>query len=522
MPNFRSRSALTALVSLGEMEPAVLSVRPYKPNPGRFTCTVAPLVGDKGDTLPASALTVRTVKPWEMIVRPSPEMIAAQAKKNVELNQWSNCVAAVPYFLLDRNWFDGQERVNRQFWLTVKMPETAASSRYTTTVTIAGMGGKATLPFTVTVVPIKLGPAHQSISVNYSAPSYPDWFADLKAEGFFWKTVEADLRLMHDYGMTTVALLGGFDLPSEARRREPLGALPSALPAGRLRAAPGPGRHHELVPAGAQEPGGPLTAAWADAYEKRFRDYDAVAKRLGQKVMYSIGDETTNDGNEAYIRQVGEVAKARMSDLDLMSDINGYRELMYLSPLIDAVGFNNGWGGSYATNRPEHDLMTRDIIERVQKLGAKPWFINGGKGRYPYGIWFWKTTQWGQQGKIEWHYDASTADPYNPFDGTSSNDFGSLVLPQQTCTIDWELSREGVDDLRYLQRLDDLIAKHKDTQDPFLRGVVTRAQETRDFWSDCVDDRFTSAAHLGRQRPVRRARPGRRSASTRCVSRWRS
>lgn len=497
LPDYRERAELTAMVSLGEMEPAVISVRPLRRDPGRFTCTTSPLVGDRGDVLPASALTVRTAKPWEMVVRPTAEMIAAQAKKQVEINQWTTCVAALPYFLLDRNWFEGQERVNRQFWVTVTMPETARSLIYHSHVTIRGMGQEQVSPLTVTVVPIRLDRVKQPVCVNYTAPSYPEWFDDLKAQGHVWTMVEKDLRLMHDYGMTAVALLGGFDPPppdepGAENRWERFIRLYQKI-----------GFEHELIQGATmsqyrrmpQELGGPLAKPWADAYEKVFRDYDAVAQRLGQQVMYSIGDETTNDGQEALIRRVGEVAKERMDDLHLMSDINGYREVISLAPLLDAVGFNNGWAGGYGTNRPEHALMTRDVIERVRSLGAKPWFINGSKGRYPYGLWFWKTTQWGQEGKIEWHYDASSADPYNPFDGTSTNDFGSLVLPEQVCTVDWELSREGLDDLRYLQRLDALIAQYQNSQDPFLREAVSRARDVRDFWSDCVDDRFTSSGN---------------------------
>ncbi|KPJ53986.1 MAG: hypothetical protein AMS16_05000, partial [Planctomycetes bacterium DG_58] len=484
---------LTAMVSLGEMEPVVILVRPLRQDPGKFTCTVGQLKGDKGDVLPQSTVAVQTVKPWEMIVSADQDMVNKLAKKNVRINVGRRVVAAIPYFLVDRNWFEGEMRLNRHFWLTVKMPGRALSTTYETNVTISGMGAEHVMPLTVTVVPIKLARAKQAVSVNYSPPNYPRWFEDSKDR--WWELVEKDLQLQYDYGMTTVAPLGGFGLPrnpGDENRWEKFINLYQKIGFEQVLVQGGTMSLYNKMPS---DLGSPWDKAWQDAYVKIFRDYEAVAKRLGQKVIYSIGDETTNSGGEAKIIKVGEIAKERMDDIDLMSDINGYRELMGLAPNLDACGFNNGWSGSYGTNRQEHKLMTRDVIERVKSLGSAPWFINGGKGRYPYGIWFWKTTKWGQKGKIEWHYDASSVDHFNPFDGTSTNDFGSLVLPDQVSTVLFELCREGVDDLRYLQRLDDLIEKHKDTKDTFLQGVVARASYVRDFWQDCVADRFTSTGN---------------------------
>ncbi|HUV38088.1 MAG TPA: hypothetical protein VMY39_00665, partial [Planctomycetota bacterium] len=479
---------LETMVSLGEMEPVVLCVRPLKKDPGRLTCTVGALKGDKGDVLPASTVRVQVVKPWEMIVRADRDIVDKAAKQKLRVNLGNTVVAAVPYFLVDRGWFEGELRLNRHFWLTVDMPPTAASTVYTTNVTVSGMGAEVVKPLTVTVVPVRLPRTKYAVSVNYSPPNYPGWFDDSK--DLRWDLIEKDLRLQYDYGMTTVAPLGGFGLPrdpGDENRWEKFIRLYQKVGFEQVLVQGGTMNLYKQMPS---DLGSPWDKAWQDAYVKVFRDYEAVAKRLGQKVIYSIGDETTNDGGEAKIIKVGEICKQRLDDLDLMSDINGYRELMGLAPNLDACGFNNGWGGSYQTNRKAHALMTRDVIERVRSLGADPWFINGGKGRYPYGIWFWKTTHWGQKGKIEWHYDASSADHYNPFDGTSVNDFGSLVLPDQVCTIQWELCREGVDDLRYLERLDDLIAKHKDTKDVFMKGVLERAIYVRDYWHDCVADRF--------------------------------
>ena len=402
-------------------------------------------------------------------------------------------VAATPYFLVDRDGFEGQERLNRHFWLTVRMPAAAKSTVYTTDVTVSGMGKTAVLPLTVRVVPVSLARPKQAIGLNYGPLSFPGWFEDTKAAGTFWAETEKDLRLMYDYGMTTVAayfqLAADADFDAQDSRWAKFIELYRKTGFERELYMAGTMNYHNQMP---RELGSPLDKAWQDAFVKYFRDHEKVAQRYRQKVIYSIGDETTNDGGEARIIQVGRLAKERMDDLALISDINGYRELMGLAPFLDACGFNNGWAGSYGTNRREQHLMTRDVIERVRALGASPWFINGGKGRYPFGIWFWKTTGWGVDGKIEWHYNAATADLYNPFDGTSRNDFGSLVLPEQVCTVEIELCREGIDDLRYLQRLDALIAKHAGASDPFLRGVRGRAAFARDFWHDCVPDGFTS------------------------------
>ncbi|MFQ5808380.1 MAG: hypothetical protein ACE5JM_02075, partial [Armatimonadota bacterium] len=491
------REKLSALVTRGEMEPVVVCVHPLEKEPGRIACEVGELVGDKGDRLPASTVSVRVVKPWEMQCKPTESLIRNQLRKKVQLRPTDWVVVPRPYFLLERNWFDGQRKINRLFWLTIRMPEDARSRVYTGTVTVAGPKGKLAMPLTVTVVPVKLERVKQAIGLNYGRPDYPQWFDDLEAADRFWKMVEKDLQLMYDYGLTTVAA-SGFRLPRADHPDDPntwerfirlhkkIGFERELYHAGVM----GLYRSSELT----SKHGSQRHKAWQDAYCKVFRDYDAVAAKLRQKVIYSIGDETTNEGREALIHEVAKVVKRRLDDLLICSDINGYRELMALAPLVDICGFNNGWHGSYGTNRKGHDLMTRDVIERVRSRGATPWFINGGKGRYPFSIWFWKCTKWGVDGKIEWHYDASSADPYNPFDGTSRNDFGSLVLPDQVSTVQFELCREGIDDLRYLAHLEGLIAKQAKSKDRIMRDVAARAREALDYYNDSVADRFRSTS----------------------------
>lgn len=488
----RAAVKLDAMVSLGQMEAVVVAVRPLD-KPGKFTCSVGALTGDKGDVLPASAISLRVAEPWWLTGKPTQEMIDEQAKKDkpVKIGPYTTVIAAHPYFLMDRDSFDAELRVNRHFWLTVKMPETAVSTVYKTNVTIAGPKSSVVLPLTVTVIPVKLDRLKQAVGLNYSRPHYTAWFDDFNAEGRTWKMVEKDFKLMYDYGMTTVATGSSLPKPGDAENRfeTMLGIYKKTGFEREFYLADTMNLYREMP----KELGTPWEKAWQDAYVKIFHDYQATADKAGVPIIASIGDETTNDGREGVILQVGKIAHERLKDMRLISDINGYRELTGLAPLVNACGFNNGWAGSYQTNRPGHELMTRDVVERVKGLGASPWFINGGKGRYPFGIWFWKTTKWGVDGKIEWHFDASTGDPYNPLDGTSLNDFGSLVLPDQVCTILFEQCREGIDDARYLFFLEKLVAEKKGTNDPFMKDAAARAQEALDYYLDCVDSRFKGA-----------------------------
>ncbi|HUS90744.1 MAG TPA: hypothetical protein VM695_02800, partial [Phycisphaerae bacterium] len=112
--------------------------------------------------------------------------------------------------------------------------------------------------------------------------------------------------------------------------------------------------------------------------------------------------------------------------------------------------FNNGWDGIDHHNGGRH-LINKAFIEEVRKTGAIPWFVNGGVGRFPYGFFFWKMSKYGVRGKVEWYYNLD-------------NRKGSVVRTEEARlwpTLDYERCREGVDDLKYLCRLEELAAAAK-------------------------------------------------------------
>ena len=102
-------------------------------------------------------------------------------------------------------------------------------------------------------------------------------------------------------------------------------------------------------------------------------------------------------------------------------------------------------------NKGRHLLNKQFIVELQEKTGAIPWFVNAGVGRFPFGFFFWKMTKYGVKGKVEWYYNLDNGR------GSLVRTEGANIRP----TLDYERSREGIDDLKYLCRLEKLIAHAK-------------------------------------------------------------
>ena len=136
--------------------------------------------------------------------------------------------------------------------------------------------------------------------------------------------------------------------------------------------------------------------------------------------------------------------------------MNGYQEVMAMAAYLSYATFNNGWDGIDNHNKGRRLLNDKFIQGLVEKTGAIPYFVNAGKGRFPFGFFFWKMSKYGVAGKVEWFYN---------LEGTGGGR-GSVVKLDGTKiihTLDYELSREGVDDLKYLCQLEKLIAQAKKT-----------------------------------------------------------
>jgi hypothetical protein len=322
------------------------------------------------------------------------------------------------------------------FWCTVRVPEDAKAGLYVGEVTVTSQGSPVgAIAVVLEVMPVRLSDPPFSLGYNYSSPK------DAKA-------LAAHLADMRAHGMTCVAPLYKFHLPVHDADTSELGEFIEAYKRAGFRppvyfATPMGLQLSDLAGYGSE-----TTRRWQQKYIKVMRLLDAETRKHGVPVLMSIGDELTNKGiegvriGERFARFVWE----ELPEIATTSDMNGYMEVMAMAPYLNVATFNNGWDGIDHHNKGRTLLNKAFIAELQEKTGAIPWFVNAGSGRFPFGFFFWKMARCGVRGKVEWYYNLDNQR------GSLVRTEGATVYP----TLEYERSREGIDDLKYLCRLESL------------------------------------------------------------------
>ncbi len=339
---------------------------------------------------------------------------------------------------LGRKWNMGAF-TTELFWYTVKVPERTRPGLYRGEVSVSSAGRiVGWLQVTLEVLPFRLQEPPYSLGLNYSWPGDTEVLA-------------AHLSDMRRHGMTTVAPLYGFHLPVFDKDTSQIGTFFEAF-----KKAGFPGVLYlastlSLHTGDLAGFGDVTSKRWQQKYiEVMLRIY-READRHGVPFIMSIADELTNKGltGVEIARKLARFVWEELPEIPSTSDMNGYREVMAMAPYLNVATFNNGWDGIDHHNAGRHLINRRFIEELKRKTGAIPWFVNGGVGRFPFGFFFWKMAGFGVRGKVEWYYNLR-------------NERGSLVRTEGRRvypTLDYERCREGIDDLKYLLKLERLAAQ---------------------------------------------------------------
>ncbi len=328
------------------------------------------------------------------------------------------------------------------FWCTIHVPRTAKPGTYRGDLEVNASGNRVgAIQIVIDVLPVTLSDPPFSLGLNYSK-------RDDDPGG---RILAAQLRDMREHGMTCVAPLYNWHQPVHDQDTSELGALLEAY-----KAAGFPGVFYWAAPMDLQLTelagyGDETSRRWQQKYIKVMRLMHTETRKHGVPTLFSIGDELTNKGMEG-VRIAGRLARfvwEELPEIATTSDMNGYREVMAMSPYLNVATFNNGWDGADHHNE-QRRLLNRAFLEELQSTtGAIPWFVNAGSTRFAFGFFFWKMSHYGVKGKVEWYYNLG-------------NEQGSLVRTQKDAiysTLDYERCREGIDDLKYLCALERELAK---------------------------------------------------------------
>lgn len=358
---------------------------------------------------------------------------------------------------LGRSW-DMPAWSRELFWVTVHVPDNAGPGFYRGQILVhSGEKVVATLGLTLEVLPFRLEEPPFMIGWHYA------WPGSVEA-------LRATLLDMREHGATNVGPLYGFHLPINDDDTQQIALfIDEYRKAGFSKpimfAAP-----MNLVVSELKGYGPIDSKRFQQKYLQVMRKLHAVFEAKQMPAIFSVGDEFTNLGlpGVEYAGKLARLCFEELPEICVTSDMNGYQEVMAMAPFLNYATFNNGWDGIDNHNRGRR-LVNEAFLREVTSTGAIPYFVNTGRGRFPFGFFFWRMSRYGVAGKVEWFYN---------LEGKGGN-AGSMVRLEGTRiipTLDYERSREGIDDLRYVCHLEKLITQARKTNE-----AASQADRAADF-----------------------------------------
>ncbi len=450
-----------AFTSIGESEPLTFSIYPLK-NFRKVTLQIKQFVNEKGNSLPAEAVTCRYVKySW---VRPNYNMSGSYYRAPEVLMPWS-----------DRPL---KAKEPLRIWLSVDTTVATVPGFYRSKALLDLDGKKVEVPLTLRVLPIQLiKNPHVTFAQYYTHPySNAQRATDDFSRQWWQKKAEYEHAHMRDSGQEGITgniwfsrdrktgkLLLNFDNMQrqiDLMRKYGMGKFP--IPCGM-----GTYALYEYYMNG-QKMGSHIAQVKMPP-KKYFDDVTAItrmieneARRRGwPELLYYPVDEPSGSSNS--VAYMVEVLKA-------IKKVPGVRTYVTADPAV----------GAYAPMRPYVDVwccqpfsIPKAQAEKNMKKrpGLEYWSYpnhNSGENdhtlsvgtRMTYGFGLWQS---GYKALIPWIYSSYSHDQWNNLDSRSA-DFGVRTAPdgRPIPTPLWEAYREGIDDGKYIFTLETFIARARE------------------------------------------------------------
>jgi hypothetical protein len=475
---------LRLMASLGEREAGGIAITPLRDIAGPVDLTASNLTGPDGAVIPAAAFDIRYVRYGEYPV-PSGYVVK-------------------PHFLVPWRPERLEEGVTRGFWVDLHAPEDARQGFYSGTLTLTGGGLEETLPIEVRILPLEL-PMSRLYAGVYAGDLDSTVFRHLRMFGeppreLINQVLRTRMEFYAEQGFT-----GLFDS---------LPWYPFELQDG------------EVVP----------TDAW-EVYLDVFRTAKSIPNFSDRIFCYYMGGPQLFPKAPGYL-SVDAAEKMELDEIaftdEAIENMAAMTEFMYaemraedLPELVfyvfDELG-NHGakgarWGREMlkAVNRcreavpggfrtcvstlrasvareylAEADIVmpnsaypiTPETISEIRDAGCTLGLYNLGATRFSYGFYPWRVNAY-LRAQWSFSYDGDSRDPYVALPA------GSRVSCDCRYTPDWEVlpsigmleQREGVDDFRYIQLLEELVAEAA-ADAPATRAAVGVLDELREAVSE--------------------------------------
>lgn len=445
--------SLTVRLAPGEYEPLAITVTALRPLSGLRAELTGDLRGPGGAAIPAAAVevgVVRSVKRWLTNAAP------LQPGQRYERR---------PQFVFPAEPTDVRARTSLRLWLTVRAPDDATPGRYVTSLRIVDARAEVTLPLRVEVLPIALPEPRATYGMYYR---HTDQYEEMRTGEFLLRS----LRDMRAHGCNS------FSVYADVERKLPDGTWEITLdnPTRRVGLET---QMRLLAETGLAQPDHPLLLLATGQTDGRFAH--------GAELVRAIEARRTQEGwPELLWYLVDEPAPEREP---LVAELAGVVHAAPGARTVTAIGDPTALGKYYDVWIVSETVRDFDrVVAQAEALGAEVWTYNciwnGAQprnDRYYTGLFTWA---YGLRGNWQWCYCEQGGgridvdgriEPGLPAYG---NPFPyQYVLPGvdfSAPTVGWEGRREGIDDFRYLQALEDAVAQRRAAGD--RRAVVTEAE----------------------------------------------
>ena len=452
---------LKASAFAGEYEPITLSLVPLQ-HLGKVTVTASEWTGPSGAVIPASAIDIGYV-----------------SYRLSRVTMEGTVYTIAPRMIMPLNSVEIKEGITRRFWLTVKTPQDCAPGLYNGKLAVrAENGGTAEIPVKFLVrkgnldaIDIPAGPFGHAVHTS--------WRKDAKGDAFSQLLLDNSLRKLREYGFNCATGLPrinyrGFkdgkpvldyrSADSDMKLLKELGFTAFVAYGGGLG---GFSPYYKDDDA--------MKSAGFDDYSLFIRAiYSEIEKHAESNgwipLYFYLADEPIGDDLIRSAENAEEYRKAFPQGPPYFSGASSFTGGNAEDPHFRlAKAFHIvSWNG--------HDEKGTRLL---QKAGGQWAFYNDGN-RWTFGDYMFKCVrEFDMKFRVSWHFNACAGNPYYALDcreddyaWCNSSPDGNLIP-----SLDFERTREGIEDYRRLQTLERL-AKEKQDQDG-LNVIENRMQSFR-------------------------------------------